>query len=121
MYGKELILDIHDCDISKFNRLDIEAYLVELCDDVIDMERANIHWWDYEDPEEHAAALPHLKGTSCVQFIMTSTIVIHTLEDLKKVFINIFSCKDFDAERAANFTSNYFGGIIENTTCIERV
>ena len=96
MYGKELIIDLHDCDVSKFNRKDIEKFLIELCDDVIDMERADLNWWDYEnDPEEYEKAPPHLKGISCVQFITTSSIVIHTLE-IGDAYINIFSCKDFD-------------------------
>jgi len=121
MYGQELILDLHNCDVSKFNRKDIKAYLIELCDNVIDMERADLHWWDYEDdPEEYETAPSHLKGTSCVQFIMTSTIVIHSLEDLKKIFINIFSCKDFDAEETAKFTAGYFSGVVKNKTEIIR-
>lgn len=122
-YGKELILDIHNCDVDKFNRKDIEAYLVELCDNIIDMERADLHWWDYEDDyqEEYDNAPPHLKGTSCVQFIMTSTIVIHSLEDLERMFINIFSCKDFDANLTASFTAEFFGGEIKNTHIINRV
>ncbi|KKL62202.1 hypothetical protein LCGC14_2187570 [marine sediment metagenome] len=122
MYGKELILDIHNCDVSKFNRKDIEAYLVELCDDIIDMERADIYWWDYEDePEEYAKAPAHLKGISCVQFIMTSTIVIHSLEDLSKIFVDIFSCKDFDDAETAKFTADYFGGEIATEEAIERL
>lgn len=120
-YGKELILDIHNCDISKFNRRDIEAYLIELCDNIIDMERENLYWWDYEDDlEGYKEAPSHLKGTSCVQFIATSTIIIHSLEDLRKIFINIFSCKDFDAKKATNFTKDYFGGVVENKTEIIR-
>ena len=68
MYGKELIVDMNNCDVSKFNRKDIEAYLVELCDNVIDMEREDLHWWDYEDdPEGYEAAPAHLRGISCVQ------------------------------------------------------
>ncbi len=122
MYGKSLALDIHNCDVSKFNRKDIEAYLVELCDDVIDMERAELHWWDYEDePEEYAKAPAHLKGVSCVQFIMTSTIVIHSLEDLEKIFIDIFSCKNFSIEDVEKFTSEFFKGKIVNKMAIDRV
>ena len=123
MYGKELILDIHDCDVSKFNRKDIEAFLVKLCDNIIYMERADLHWWDYEDDnqEDYDNAPSHLKGTSCVQFISTSTIVIHSLEDLKKVFINIFSCKNFNANATAEFTQNYFGGNVITKEIIERI
>jgi len=122
MYGKELILDIHNCDVSKFNRTDIEKYIRILCGGVIDMEREDLYWWDYEDdPEGYKEAPSHLKGTSCVQFIKTSTITIHSLVDLKKIFINIFSCKDFDAEIATVFTEKYFGGKVETYEVITRV
>ena len=122
MYGKELILDIHNCDVSKFNRIDIENYLIELCDNIIDMEREDSYWWDYEDdPDGYKEAPSHLKGTSCVQFIMTSTITIHSLVDLKKIFVNIFSCKDYDAEMATVFTEKYFGGKVETYEVIARL
>jgi len=121
MYGKELILDIHNCDVSKFNRIDIENYLIELCDNIIDMEREDLYWWDYEDdPDGYKEAPSHLKGTSCVQFIMTSTIVIHSLVDLKKIYIDIFSCKSFDAEMAAVFSEKYFAGKVETYEVIIR-
>lgn len=120
-YGKELILDIHNCDVSKFNRADIEIYIATLCDKVIGMEREDLYWWDYEDdPEGYKEAPSHLKGTSCVQFISTSTITIHSLVDLKKIFINIFSCKDFDPEMTAAFTEKYFGGKVETYEVIMR-
>jgi len=122
-YGKELILDIHNCDVSKFNRIDIEKYIAILCcSKVIDMQREDLHWWDYEeDPEGYKEAPSHLKGVSCVQFIRTSTITIHSLVDLKKIFVNIFSCKDYDAEMATVFTEKYFGGKVETYEVIARV
>lgn len=120
-YGKELILDIHNCDVSKFNRTDIERYIKILCDDIIDMDREDLYWWDYEDDiAGYKEAPDHLKGTSCVQFILTSTIVIHSLVELKKIFINIFSCKNFDAETAVVFTEKYFGGKVETYKVIMR-
>jgi len=119
-YGKELILDIHDCDISKFNRDAINYYLVVLCSK-IDMDMEDCYFWDYEDDlKEKEKAPPYLKGTSCVQFISTSTIVIHTLDDLKKVFINIFSCKDFDTKSIRHLTESFFGGKVYNSQEIIR-
>jgi S-adenosylmethionine/arginine decarboxylase-like enzyme len=120
-YGKELILDIHECDVSKFNKKDIKKYLVELCK-LIDMEREDLHWWEFNDltKEEYDALPPHLKGISCVQFIRTSNIVIHTLEELKCVFINIFSCKNFKAEDAYKYTKEFFSGKIVSKTCLYR-
>lgn len=121
MYGKELILDIHDCDASKFTRKSIEQFLRELCV-LIDMERQDLHFWDYDgEPEKYKEAADHLKGISCIQFITTSNITIHALDVLEKIFINIFSCKDFDQEIMAIFTAEFFGGKIVNQRSFERI
>ena len=120
-YGKELILDIHNCDTSKFNRKDLRKYLDELCE-LIDMEQDDLHWWDYEGvPDEERDTEPHLVGTSVVQFITTSDIVIHSLDILERIYINIFSCKDFDADVAAKFTRDFFSGQIVSRHVIDRV
>ena len=49
------------------------------------------------------------RGTSAVQFILTSTIVIHTLDLMKAAYVNIFSCKNFNTDQAAEFTADWFG------------
>lgn len=119
-YGTELIIDLHECDALPCNRAFIEAYVVKLCG-LIGMEREDLHFWDYEgDAEAYAAAPEHLKGISAVQFIKTSSVVIHTIDDMKKVFINIFSCKDFSAATAALFSAGYFEGTIKQSTEVDR-
>lgn len=108
-YGKELILDLHGCDVSKFTRRGIQRYFTELCD-LIDMERCDLHFWDDVGvPDDEKQTDPKTKGTSAVQFILTSTIVIHTLDLMKTVYVNIFSCKEFDTDVAAQFTAKWFG------------
>ncbi len=120
-YGKELILDLHDCSVSEFNRESIEDYIAKLCA-LIGMEREDLHFWDYEDdPEGYENAPPHLKGTSAVQFIKTSSIVLHSLDDLGKIFINVFSCKDFDEVEVRSFTEAFFGGCVVGCSVIERI
>ena len=120
IYGFELIIDLKDCDPSLFNRKSIDHYFSTLCE-LISMEKAEVYFWDDIGvvPEERQTA-PHTKGTSAVCFILTSTIVIHTLDILKKVFVNIFSCKAFDPNIAADFTRDWFHGQIQSTTFIER-
>jgi S-adenosylmethionine/arginine decarboxylase-like enzyme len=119
-YGKELILDLHDCNPETFSRQSLSDFLLALCH-TIDMERQEVHFWDYEDrPEEYASAADHLKGTSVVQFISTSNITIHTLDVLKKVFINLFSCKDFDTQVATELCVDWFKGRPVNKHVIER-
>ena len=107
-YGYELILDFHECDISTFNRKSLDSFFTELCD-LIDMERCEVHFWDDVGvlPEDQQT-LPHTKGTSAVCFILTSTIVVHTLDLLKAVYVNIFSCKDFDPKAAEDFSKKWF-------------
>ena len=119
-YGYELILDLHGCDTSTFNRQCIERFFTRLCD-LIEMEKCEVHFWDDVDvPPEEQQTEPHTKGTSAVCFILTSTIVIHTLDLLEKVYVNIFSCKPYDGDLAAQFTEKWFGGKIQNSTFIER-
>ena len=119
-YGKELILDLHGCDASTFSRESIRKYFKELCT-LIDMERCKLCWWDdYGVPPEERETEPHMKGTSAVQFIRTSTITIHTLDLMNNVYLNIFSCKDFDSNIAKEFSEEWFRGKIANSHVIER-
>lgn len=120
-YGKELIIDLHNCDPATFNRESIEGYFKGLCE-LIDMQRCDLYFWDDTDvPEDEKQTSPHTKGTSAVQFILTSNITIHTLDILKKVFINIFSCKKFDVVDAFVFSKKWFKGDLANCNVIERL
>ena len=111
MYGRELILDLYKCDQScRFNRGDIERFLIELCT-LVDMQREDLHFWDYVGvpKDEIPYDKPHLVGTSAVQFIKTSDIVIHTLDMLDECYINLFTCKPFDEGKAVAFIVKFFG------------
>ena len=119
-YGFELLLDIHSCDSKKFNRDSIDRYFTELCE-VIEMERCEVHFWDDVGvAAEEQQTEPHAVGTSAVCFILTSTIVIRTLDLLEKLFVNRFSCKTFDPEVALKFTAEWFQGEVKNSTFVER-
>lgn len=120
-YGYELILDIHNCDTAKFNRKGIQEFMKKLCE-LIDMEREDLYFWDYEAQEEEYKKAPaHLKGTSAVQFISTSNITIHTLDELRRVYLNVFSCKDFNVRTIRSFVKKWFKGEIVNFKVITRI
>ena len=119
-YGKELILDLRDCEPVAFTRESIEQFFIELCKE-IDMERGPLYWWDdLHTPKGEEETEPHLVGTSAVQFITTSNITIHTLTLLRAVYLNIFSCKSFDAIVAAKFAEDWFLGKISRHTVVMR-
>jgi S-adenosylmethionine/arginine decarboxylase-like enzyme len=107
-YGYELLLDMHACDIETFTRPSLENFFSDLCE-LIDMEKCVVHFWDDVGvtPEDQQTS-PQTKGTSAVCFILTSTIVVHTLDLLEAVYVNIFSCKNFDPGVAEEFTRNWF-------------
>ncbi len=120
-YGKELILDLHNCNPKKFNRETLTKYFKELCT-LIDMQRCELFFWDDEGlPPEERQTLPHLKGTSAIQFIMTSNVTIHTLDLMGNVYLNIFSCKEFNAKTAEEFSRAFFEGTVAQATVIDRL
>ena len=119
-YGYELILDLHGCDPNKFTRKSLDSFFSELCD-LIEMEKCKVHFWDDVGvhPEEQQTD-PRTKGTSAVCFILTSTIVIHTLDLLEAAYVNVFSCKDFEPEVTAEFAKRWFGANSYVKTFLER-
>ena len=120
-YGVELILDLHGCDASKFTRESIQQYFEQLCD-LIDMQREELFFWDDVNvPEEERQTSPHTQGTSAVQFILTSSIVIHALDQLEAVYINIFSCKAYDPKVAENFSVEWFSARDHSARFFNRV
>ncbi len=118
-YGQELILDLYGCDPLTLTRESITEWLKQLCE-LIDMRREDLYFWEYDDPKEKADAPDHLNGTSAVQFITTSDIVIHTLDRLGECYINLFSCKDYDILEAIVFTKNWFKSANYEYQTIER-
>lgn len=120
-YGFELIMDLHGCDVSTFNRVSLDIYFEKLCKE-IDMQKCERYWWDDVGvAEEEKQTSPHTKGTSAVQFLLTSTIVVHTLDLLGAVYVNIFSCKSFDKKVAEKLTKEFFGAKEIRTHFIERI
>lgn len=122
MYGKEMILDLHECNKALMTQENIDKYFDELCD-LIDMEQVKKMYWIEDegcDPEEYKNN-PHLQGVSAVQFIKTSSIVVHTISGYGNVYINIFSCKDFDARLAEGFSIGFWEGKKVNCVVLDRV
>ena len=51
-----------------------------------------------------------LEGWSAMQFIETSSITVHADEFGGRCFVDVFSCRPFDPERAAAVAVEHFGG-----------
>jgi S-adenosylmethionine/arginine decarboxylase-like enzyme len=115
-FGQELILNLYDCDLETISSGEkIKQFAITLCDDVIHMKR-------YGEP-----LVPHFghdnpvtSGYSLVQLIETSSITAHFSEYKKAVYLNIFSCAWFDAEKATAFVQEYFKAKSVVTSLLKR-
>jgi S-adenosylmethionine decarboxylase len=101
-YGIELLLDLKGCDLSDLSPKKLEDYIARLCD-LIRMKRHGepLFW-------EDNSGIPHLHGVSAIQFIETSNVVCHPLPMLKAVYVNVFSCKEFDIDAAEWISVEYW-------------
>jgi len=119
IYGYELIIDLGKCNAEIFTEEHIETFCKELCK-VIDMKAEDFHIWA-SDPKDYHLEPDHIYGVSAVQFIITSTITIHALTKLRTVYVNVFSCKDFDKHLAMKYIVEFFEGVIIKYHFIERL
>ena len=120
MYGIETIIDLQGCDTTRFNRKNIKQYFLQACK-LLDVSPEDCYFWDdFRVPKEKQQTNPKTKGTTAIQFILTSNITIHTLDILETAFINIFSCKDYNTELLEEFTVRFFGSSNHKTIVIER-
>ena len=103
-FGWELILDLYECNQASISTEgSIKRYAREICD-VIDMKAHGEPMTPYFGEKQE-----HTKGYSLLQFIETSSITGHFSEKTGAAYINIFSCKKYDVEKAEQFTKDFFG------------
>ena len=91
-WGWHLILDVSQCDKTKIADQEfLKSWVTQLVKD-IDMvaygEPQVIHFGHGE---------PHLAGNTVLQFIETSNITCHFCDEHGDAYIDVFSCKEFDA------------------------
>ena len=116
IYGEELIIDLHKCNRDKLNQGDISEFLNILCDK-IKMQRVSKHFYDLKSEESD----DQYAGISVIQFITTSSIIIHTYNKKGNLYLNVFSCKKFDRRTVLEFSSQFFEGEIATFELIRRI
>ena len=85
------------------------------------MKPFDLYFWDdFRIPVQDRQTDPKTKGTTAIQFILTSNITIHTLDLTGIAFVNIFSCKDYDPKLAEEFTVKFFEAKEHKSVTIER-
>ncbi|MGB9681279.1 MAG: S-adenosylmethionine decarboxylase family protein [Minisyncoccia bacterium] len=103
IFGQELIMDLYDCHPEKIcSKKAILEYIDKICQ-VIKVKK-----YKKAIVERFALHLDYAAGYSFVQLIESSLVSGHFSELWHRAYINLFSCKTFDAEKAVEFTKKFF-------------
>lgn len=101
-WGMNAMIDLKDCNPDLIrSAAHIQDYVIQLCK-LIDMKR-------FGDAQVVNFGSGDKAGYTLVQLIETSCITAHFSNDTGAAFIDIFSCKAFSPEEAAEFSSKFFG------------
>lgn len=102
-YGMEVILDVYGCDLKIIS---CENAIKEFADKMCRL--LGMKKFGKALTPHFGHADPKTSGYSLLQFIETSSITGHFSEFKRSAYINIFSCRMFDAEKAIDFTKKFF-------------
>jgi S-adenosylmethionine/arginine decarboxylase-like enzyme len=100
-WGKHLILDAAGCSPKMIgSSLVIKNFTKDLVKQ-IDMVA-------YGEPQIVMFGTGNKKGYTLIQLIETSNIAGHFVEENNTMYLDVFSCKDFDAEVVKKLVHDYF-------------
>ena len=102
-WGMLAAIDLHGCERSRVEDPNsIRAFVPAVVDAIGMRAHGPLHLERFGDGE--------LEGWSAMQFIETSSITVHADEVGGRCFVDVFSCKPFDADRAVAIAVMHFGG-----------
>lgn len=103
-WGIQSSIDIHDCDPGLIrDTAAIKEFVIQLCD-LIEMRRFG------EPVIVHFGEDERVAGYSMTQLIETSLISAHFANQTNNIYLDIFSCKFYEPETAAEFAKKFFKG-----------
>ena len=104
VWGIASSIDIYNCNPEKIRDADaIKQFVAELCDQ-IEMKRFG------ETQVVHFGEDERVAGFSMVQLIETSLISAHFANLTNTVYLDVFSCKPYNAETVQTFSQAFFEG-----------
>jgi S-adenosylmethionine/arginine decarboxylase-like enzyme len=113
VFGWSLQLDLGGCDPAVMRDRDkLCAWARDLCY-LIDMTA-------YGPTIAEHFGNAYVTGWSVMQLIETSLISAHFVEEDNSVYADVFSCKEFDPDKAGQFTQERFGASAVRATLTVR-
>jgi S-adenosylmethionine/arginine decarboxylase-like enzyme len=96
-------IDLYDCNPETIrDAIKIKRFVAQLCD-LLEIKRFG------ETQVVHFGEDERVSGFSMTQLIETSLVSAHFANRTNTTYLDVFSCKDYDPEKAADFAKNFFG------------
>jgi len=101
-WGLLTSIDLHHCNPDLIRDAEAIKYYVDKLCQLIEMKRFG------DTQVVHFGEDEKVAGFSMIQLIETSLISGHFANQTNRAYIDIFSCKYYDPQVAADFTQEYF-------------
>lgn len=102
-WGLSCAFDFKNANKEKIGNPEIvKQYIKELCDE-IKMKMYGETWI-----EKFASHDFRLYGITVLQAIETSSITAHFAENVGEIYLDVFSCAEYDPNKVLNFTNKFF-------------
>jgi len=113
-WGKHLMLDAKNCD--RYKAQD-SLYIKNFTKDLV----KRIDMVPYGEPQlVHFADGTDKAGWTVIQLIETSNIMGHFLDNTGDLYLDVFSCKEYDESVVTDILKEYFRPELIHTTTIYR-
>lgn len=99
-YGKHVVLTAGACNAALLEK----DKIAQFCRDMVE----KIDMVAFGEPFVERFGEGDEVGISAVQLIQTSAITIHTNDEARDMYLDVFSCKDFDAETVLAVVKEWF-------------
>jgi S-adenosylmethionine decarboxylase len=99
-YGKHVILTAAGCNDALLEK----TAIADFCRDMV----KRIDMVPFGEPFVERFGGGDEVGISAVQLIQTSAITIHTNDEARDMYLDVFSCKDFKAETVIKAVKDWF-------------
>lgn len=109
------MLDLNECNKEALESLDLVFDILNNLPEQVGMTKITQPY-----VFKYSGVVPEDWGITGVVIIAESHISIHTFPQKKYVFIDLFSCKSFNVERAKRFLIKAFGSKKPTTHMVQR-
>jgi len=97
------MLDCGNCNLDKMTNKDNIKLFVKKLVESIDMVAVGDPWI-----EKTAIGIPEKEGFSLYQLIVTSNISAHFVDVPRHIYLDVFSCKEFDKNIVIELVNKFF-------------